>query len=225
MLFGHHVLSAAHDGAVWRVRATDRATRTTAELGFDALVLTDKLLLLPNTYAVMPPADHGPLALPPALTSTGAVVMLIALQRSAATTAEGTPSSATAAVSTYPSHPCIARVVHESAKPGRDRTGGREQFVVHSSAAYAEAHLEGEGLDDEAAVLAEMQVAFLELGVAGTGSVLHASVMAWDHAQPAPGSRVLDAAYSIDPARRGNFDIILVHLTRVFQPSVPYRAV
>eukprot|EP01051_Picozoa_sp_SAG22_P036692 SAG22_NODE_17919_length_296_cov_1.020305_1_plen_51_part_01 len=49
----------------------------------------------------------------------------------------------------------------------------------------------GEVLDDEAAVLAEMQAAFLWLpGLSGVGAggaaapvVLHASVMAWDHAQ------------------------------------------
>ena len=77
---------------------------------------------------------------------------------------------------------------------------------MHSPAEYAAAHLVGEGLDDEAAVLAEMQAAFFELGgealAAGGTDVVHASVMAWDHAQPAPGSRVLDADYRLDAARR-----------------------
>ena len=51
-------------------------------------------------------------------------------------------------------HPFIARVVHDSAKPGRGGGAGAmyDQWVVHSTAEYAAAHLVGESLDDEAAV-------------------------------------------------------------------------
>ena len=51
----------------------------------------------------------------------------------------------------------LARVIHESAKPGRTDTP-YDQWVVHSTAEYASAHLVGEALDNEAA---EMQEAFL----------------------------------------------------------------
>jgi renalase len=68
MLFGHHVLAAVHDGAVWRLSARDRATGTTSELAFDALVLSDKLLVLQDgTYSVLAPRDAGALTLPPSL--------------------------------------------------------------------------------------------------------------------------------------------------------------
>ena len=132
----------------------------------------------------------------------------------------------------------IARVVHDSAKPGRHGGDGRggshglDLWVAHSTAAYAAAHLVGEALDDEAAVLAEMQAAFLSFlggGYLGAGAgdgaaggeraggaggaapqppppqppeVVHASLMAWDHAQPTRGSRIADAAFRLDPARR-----------------------
>lgn len=204
MLFGHHVLSTEFDGAAWRVRATDRGTKVTTELNFDALVLSDKLLLLPNPYTVLAQSDHGPLALPSSLTSTGTIVMLIALSAANSTDSAAQGRSV---VSTYPNHPCIARVVHESAKPGRSGGGGEyDQWVVHSPAEFAAAHLVGEGLDDEAAVLAEMQAAFFELGskesVVRGRKVVHASVMAWDHAQTAPSSRVIDETHRLDAARR-----------------------
>jgi hypothetical protein len=60
MLFGHHVLAAVHDGAVWRLSARDRATGTTSELAFDALVLSDKLLVLQDgTYSVLASRCRG----------------------------------------------------------------------------------------------------------------------------------------------------------------------
>ena len=217
MLFGHHVLSAQHDGGMWRVRATDRSTGATADLAFDALVLSDKLLVLPNAYAVLAPRDHGPLALPPSLASTGAVVMLIALERGDVWTGAGAPAQPGARgpvhvvdCSTGPDpHPILARVVHDSAKPGRGGSGDYDQWVVHSRADYAAAHLveESPTLDDEAAVLAEMQAAFLALDLGlggGSGAVVaHASVMAWDHAQTAAGSRVAGREMCrVDPIRR-----------------------
>ena len=185
MLFGNHVLAAKHDGAVWRVRTQQRATDTTSELIFDALVLSDKLLVLPNTYSVLAPPDVGPLALPSSLTSTAAVVLLIALQPSAASTlsSSGLPP-ATTVVDCSKNHPqqqqqqqqhgggttaapILSRVIHESAKPGRRTDTTYDQWVVHSTAEYAELHLVGEALDNEAAVLAEMQEAFLELLLGG----------------------------------------------------------
>ena len=210
MLFGNHVLSAEHDGAVWRVRTQERGADTAAELVFDALVLSDKLLILPNTYAVIAPEDVGAVALPQSLASTGTIVLSVALLRSAAMTAAlpylpdtavANFSAATAAAAGR--SPIIARVIHDSAKPGRAADSPYDQWVVHSTADYATAHLVGESLDDEAAVLAEMRAAFLGAAASDlAAAVVHASVMAWDHAQTAEGSRVLDAAYRIDTARR-----------------------
>jgi hypothetical protein len=129
----------------------------------------------------------------------------------------------------------IARVVHDSAKPGRAAAAADspyDQWVVHSTAEYAAEHLVGESLDDEAAVLAEMLAAFLGAADSDTeaaaaaavlsSAVVHASVMAWDHAQTAKGSRVADAAYRIDtrekprerhrswPRNWANFSLIAV---------------
>lgn len=214
MRFGNHVLGARHDGAEWTLRTRDRLADTTASLAFDALVLSDKLLLLPNTYAVVAPAEAGPLALPSSLASTGTIVLLIALKRCEAMAALPHPAE-TAVVDytaggTASAHSILARAIHDSAKPGR-AGAPYDQWVVHSTAEYATAHLVGEALDDEAAVLAEMQAAFLGAGAPGgdaasaagtaAGAVVHASVMAWDHAQTAAGSRVAEATYRIDPAR------------------------
>jgi predicted NAD/FAD-dependent oxidoreductase len=150
------------------------------------------------------------------------VVLLIALQRGAAEQLGGGLPTSTTIIDCQsgPAAPAAAaailgRVIHESAKPGRPPTA-YDQWVVHSTAEYAATHLEGEALADEGAVLAEMQAAFLGLLLGGDGSadagaaaaakmgqaVVHASVMAWDHASAAPGSRVADAMYRIDPARR-----------------------
>ena len=64
--YGRHVRAARHDAASgeWVVRATNRADGADEEHRFDALVLSDKLLLLPNPYAILPPDEWGPLALP-----------------------------------------------------------------------------------------------------------------------------------------------------------------
>ena len=105
-------------------------------------MLSDKLLVLPNTYSALAPADVGALALPHSLTSTGTVVLLIALQRSATLAAALPPQTAVVDYAGHPAVGMIARVVHESAKPGR---GGADtpydQWVVHSTVEYAAAHL------------------------------------------------------------------------------------
>ena len=232
--FGNHVLTAQHRGTEWHVRTQDRASDSTVELIFDALVLSDKLLILPNTYAVLAPDDVGAVALPSTLASTGCIVLLIALLRTEAVVSAlpHPPETATVDYSRttdagggggggrgVQDGSIIARVIHDSAKPGRAAAEEYDQWVVHSTAEYAAAHLVGESLDDEAAVLAELQAAFFgTAGGADSGgdepaaaaaadatlldsAVVHASVMAWDHAQTAQGSRVADAAYHLDTAR------------------------
>ncbi|KAJ1616603.1 hypothetical protein T492DRAFT_538322 [Pavlovales sp. CCMP2436] len=84
LLYGHHVLAARHEAATgeWTIDVSDRANGGEKEhLVFDSLVFSDKLLLLPNPYAVLAPKEWGPLALPATLGSTGAVVLMLALER------------------------------------------------------------------------------------------------------------------------------------------------
>jgi predicted NAD/FAD-dependent oxidoreductase len=165
MFFGHHVLAAEYTtDLLWQVDVKGRQTGETVKLEFDALVLSDKLLVLPNMYSVLADAQAGVLALPNTLTSTGAVVMLVALERAAACGAlfPGAAESGVLSSSDYPQldSRVIEKVVHDSAKPGR-QAEGLDLWVVHSTAEYAAVHLRGEALDDEAAVLAEMRQAFL----------------------------------------------------------------
>ena len=197
MRFGHHVLSARPvSGGGWTVNSSCRATGEAVEDVFDALVLSDKLLVLPNKYAVLAEADHGPLALPRDLESTGAVVLLLALRKTPGSEgAVGGVRRLTAA-----DHEFLRLIVEDSSKPGR--VSEHDLYVVHSSHDYSRQHLVGEALDDEAAVRDEMVAAALAaLGRAGDATqVAHASVMAWDHAQPKPKSRV-DAPFLIDTER------------------------
>ena len=120
--FGQHVLAAEHNGGVWNVRAEERASGMIADFTFDALVLSDKLLVLPNTYAVLAPPQIGKLALPPGLASAGTIVLLIALEGGdgfSVPSSGGAAAVAAAPVVQFEQHPIFARVVHESSKPGR----------------------------------------------------------------------------------------------------------
>ena len=224
MLYGRHVRSAAHDPSTreWTLRATNRATERDEEHTFDALVLSDKLLVLPNPYAVIAPAEWGALALPETLASTGAVVLMLALEHPSPSAGAALPALLSAQRHALP--PPLELVVHESAKPGR-AAGGVDLWVAHSTREYAAARLRdddgsGPSLDDHAAVLAEMRAAALaalsavsrarlcassapsDAEAPFAPTVVHASVFAWDHAQTARGSRVTGATHSLDTARR-----------------------
>lgn len=215
MLYGRHVRSANHDAATneWVVRATNRADASEDEsYRFDALVFSDKLCLLPNPYAVLSPAEWGPLALPSTLSSRGVVVLMMAL--------DGAHHAAPLITSVRSP---LKMLVHDSAKPGRQQQlteSGRaiDLWVAHSTPEYAAAHLAGDdppGIDDEAAVLAEMQAAAraaLREAAAASGDaqgcapddiprVLHASIFMWDHAQPTAESR-LPTTHLLDATRR-----------------------
>ena len=162
MLHGRHVRTARHDAAAaaaageWIVSASNRADSSDEAFAFDALVFSDKLLLLPNPYAVLPAADWGPLALPPTLASTGAVVLMLALER-----AYDAPLPP---ILTSPQPP-LKLLIHDSAKPGREAAGGtHDLWVAHSTAEYAAQHLVGDdppGMDDEQLILLEMRAAAL----------------------------------------------------------------
>ena len=205
--YGRHVRAARHDAASgeWVVRATNRADGADEEHRFDALVLSDKLLLLPNPYAILPPDEWGPLALPRSLASSGTVVLMLALERDPTAAA---PASA-AVLRALPAP--LTLLVRDSSKPGRLPRDGVELWVAHTTAEYAAAHLRGDDppdLDDPPAVAAELQAAALAAIAAGDdeGScaaprVLHAQAFAWDHAQPTRES-TLAASHLLDGARR-----------------------
>ena len=155
--------------------------------------------------------DWGALALPETLASTGAVVLMLALEHSPPSAGDALPALLSAQRHALP--PPLELVVHESAKSGRAATGALDLWVVHSTREYAAARLcdddgSGPSLDDPAAVLAEMQAAALAALSAASrevtldASVVHASVFAWDHAQTARGSRVTGATHKLDAARR-----------------------
>lgn len=229
MLYGRHVRSARHDAVAgeWIVSASNRAHDSSDEAyTFDALVFSDKLLLLPNPYAVLPASDWGSLALPPTLASTGAVVLMLALERAYDAPIPPIITSA---------RPPLKMLVHDSAKPGRQAAAGvtADLWVAHSTPEYAAQHLVGDdppGMDDEQRILGELTAAALatlaaaaEQSCAAAGDpsqsaatvggaekeadgssapgVAHAAVFMWDHAQPAAESRV-PTSHLLDTSRR-----------------------
>lgn len=195
-LFGRHVQSAEYDEQqkVWNVRVVDRNDKGGKPQIhiFDALVMSDKLLVLPNTYAILDPAHWKNLALPLDLESTGAVVLLVAFQKPSATNITVTATATTVSGVRHiapDEHPFLKTIIHDSSKPGRNRNervhvvDGKQQqqqplsldssldsqfdlWVVHSTHEYAASHLVGEQLDDEEAVKQEMLDAFLATVVA-----------------------------------------------------------
>ena len=197
-LFGQHVQSAEYDEQqkVWNVRVVDRNDKGGKPQIhiFDALVMSDKLLVLPNTYAILDPAHWKNLALPLDLESTGAVVLLVAFQKPSATNITVTATATTVSGVRHiapDEHPFLKTIIHDSSKPGRNRNegvhvvDGKQQqqqqqplsldssldsqfdlWVVHSTHEYAASHLVGEQLDDEEAVKQEMLNAFLATVVA-----------------------------------------------------------
>ena len=185
MLFGRHVASTKFDGSTWRVSAHNRFAEEGLqheESTFDALVLSDKLLVLPNQYAVLPQADAGPLSLPP-IASEPCVVLLVALDRSRLPSADGacistwdvlaahsvtaSPGSASKAGSSLPAR----FIVHQSTKPQRElgEAPDVDLWTVHSGADFAAKHLreevEGEApsLVDEDVVKEEMLAEFMRI--------------------------------------------------------------
>ena len=178
MYFGHHVRAVTYDDdeSVWRLRATSRADGAEKLLSFDALVLSDKLLILPNVYAVLDPGSLGEelRKVPADLSSRGAIVLLAAFAETDISPSTSTPPpthtspSPPSSASCAPlqrfapgQHSFVERIIHDSSKPGRGGNG-YDLWVVHSTAAYAESHLVGEELDDAEAVKEEMIQALLE---------------------------------------------------------------
>jgi hypothetical protein len=138
LLFGRHVLSTSFSSETrrWRVTANNRfaeeALRTEVT-DFDALVLSDKLLVLPNIYSVLSESDRGPLSLPP-LSSKGCVVLLIALDRAKLPTDGTCPDDWDVLEARGPEgggHDAPVRLlIHESKKPQRDSPDELDLWVV-----------------------------------------------------------------------------------------------
>jgi hypothetical protein len=237
MLFGRHVLSAqfvakdcpATTKKVWRVSANNRIAADgpqREERDFDALVLSDKLLVLPNQYAVLSNEDVGALALP-SLASEACVVLLVALDK-AAISSHGLSARGVADVleatdkgnRESSADNAVRLIVHESNKPQRDLVpDSYDLWTLHSGRQYAARNLrpevdgEAPGLMDEEAVKAEMLAEFFRIlehsGACATGqapplkdSLVFSSLMAWDHAKPLAPDSVLAATHLIDTERR-----------------------
>jgi predicted NAD/FAD-dependent oxidoreductase len=212
MYFGHHVRAVAYDDeeSAWRVRATSRAEGAEKLLSFDALVLSDKLLILPNTYAVLDPESWGEelSKVPADLSSRGAVVLLAAFAQPGKSPSSPTPTPLRRFAPGE--HAFLERIIHDSSKPGRGDSSGYDLWVAHSTSEYAQSHLVGEQLDDAEAVKEEMTQALLEAIDADYDNdgasaacdatsqqegpsrreLVHSSIMAWDHSQPDDGNRL-----------------------------------
>ena len=206
--YGHHVQSAEYNASSekWMVTSLSRATNEVTVVSYDALVLSDKLLIQPNKYAVLSSTEIGVLALPGNLASKGAVVLLAAFKRGQ----ELPKNFAQELPGVYvpaPPHDFIEKTVHDSAKPHRGSHEKYDLWVVHSTPEYAASHLIGEQLNDQDAVLSEMKSAFLSmidpcaLSCPLEDHLAHASVMAWDHARPVESTR-LEKTYLLDSDRR-----------------------
>lgn len=236
-LFGKHVQKAEYDETekVWRVTVADRndpdyqkeSTAMTTTHLFEALVLSDKLLVLPNTYSILKQSDWKGLALPPGIESTAAVVLLVAFHKPVVGGADGIITG----VCESPKNPLLKTIVHESAKPGRNSNKNfhhqLDLWVVHSTHEYAVSHLVGEQLDDADSVRQELLDAFLiEIDAPSINQQLllaHTSVMAWDHAQPKDSDR-LTMSHLLDAPRRAGVCGDFFFGTPAFQacnPSLP----
>jgi len=212
-LFGKHVQTAKYDETknVWNVGVVDRndSNKAVIQHTFDALVLSDKLLVLPNTYAILDPVDWKTLAIPSDLGSTGAVVLLVAFEKTTTSVTEKTKLFQAGVWHMEDKHPFLKTIVHDSAKPGRDDNNGLDLWVIHSTHEYAASHLVGERLDDSEAVRKELLTAFLKVLSKEASltipefesKLMHSSVMAWDHAQPQESKR-LQTSHLFDADRK-----------------------
>eukprot|EP00927_Polykrikos_kofoidii_P050345 TRINITY_DN44260_c0_g1_i1.p1 TRINITY_DN44260_c0_g1~~TRINITY_DN44260_c0_g1_i1.p1 ORF type:complete len:409 (+),score=42.37 TRINITY_DN44260_c0_g1_i1:72-1298(+) len=201
MLFGRHVTSAnySEDEHEWVVSARSRGSGEVEMHYFDVLMLSDKLLVLPNQYAVLPSND--PIVSQfPNVTSVGTLVMLLAFKGELGS---GLPPL----LAELPADSPLSLVVHESAKPQRiQEDSPYDLWVAHSTETFAAAHLQedvgnGPSVGDEKVILQELERAFsTALRIPSLPPVVHASIMTWDHARPVAGERVA-ATHLLDRRR------------------------
>jgi len=193
IFYGTHVRSTQFVNGEWQVTAQKRQSEEEQEYRFDMLVFSDKLLLLPNQYAVLSPTNWGPLALSTSLTSSMVAVLLIALKE----------SIAPASTIIYTERPgsILKMLIHDSAKPGRSTTP--DLWVVHSTQEYAATRINQEGsFDDESKVLSDMREAFFAaVSPQSSPGISFETVFAWDHAQPDAASR-MQVSHLLDRERK-----------------------
>lgn len=191
VLYGTQAVSAEYspDRSEWRLELKDRATGQSEQRRLDVLILTDKLLVIPNQYCVL--RQPGALEIPDRLRSDETIVLLLALG----------PGCEWPTVELYelPGHSMLRLVVCEGSKPGRGGLPGL--WVAHSSREYAREHLEGEAVARPEQVACELTAAVLELLGAPEAEVVYASAFGWDHAQPSADSR-MPGECLFDPQRR-----------------------
>ena len=200
MLFGRHAVSAQYESGVgWHLTTKHRFAGPEQpeeeKMLFDGLVLSDKLLVLPNQYAVLSPEDTIGLQLPNTLQSTQTIVLLLAV------------TQATAPMVSeflFEGHQVLHRAFCDSLKPGRNHDEGTAMWVVHSTQSFALDNLDGEQIREVDSALARIRDSFMAIGYpedAVSATVLHSSVFAWDHAQPVSSS-CLSEPYRCDRERK-----------------------
>lgn len=188
VLFGRHARDAKFVDGQWHLTTANRLDGDKEEVHrFDALVLSDKLLVLPNRYAVLSPEDASTLSVPATLDSAGQVAMLLAFDP---------PLDVELDLIRLSGGP-LDMLVRDSSKPGRHSKA--DLWTARSTASYAAQHLQGEALDDEPAVLAELLAGF-KAAVGTEQQPSFSSVFAWDHAQPT--EQLAGRPFALDEARR-----------------------
>jgi len=193
ILFSRHVLSANFEKGVWILTAQNRTTRQVEEYRFDALVLSDKLLVIPNQYAVLSAeeeTDAGALSLPADMASDMVVVLLVAF-------AEPLESLGLGDLFYPTDSPVLRLLVRDSSKPGRAMVP--DLWVAHSTGSFAKAHISSEtgAFFDEGAATTQMQEAFFS-AVGCTEPTIFSSVFAWDHSRP---TGQVQASFKLDESR------------------------
>lgn len=207
MVYGTQALSASFEpGHGWRVKMQARGgDEEVTEALYDGLVLSDKLLLQPNRYQVLQEGPASPLYVPQPLTSSSAVVLMVAFSQPPVSSpwdvVDFSSSSASA------TERVAKRLVHESSKPSHDNGSGTDRWVLHATPEFARSHFVGENLDDEEEVKREMLDAFDRTfrvlhGVENVSErSIYASIFPWDMAQPVEEQRFYES-FLIDTERR-----------------------
>jgi predicted NAD/FAD-dependent oxidoreductase len=139
---------------------TNRLERDTREeYKFDALVLSDKLLAQPGQqYAILGSSDMSDVIppIPDSLRSSGQVALMLAFS----------PPQPVNLDMVRPSSGPLSLLVRDSSKPQRGGEGEAtniETWTARSTPDYADLHIVGEQLVNEAAVAEELRNAFFKV--------------------------------------------------------------
>eukprot|EP00931_Biecheleriopsis_adriatica_P009758 TRINITY_DN110832_c0_g1_i1.p1 TRINITY_DN110832_c0_g1~~TRINITY_DN110832_c0_g1_i1.p1 ORF type:complete len:413 (+),score=81.21 TRINITY_DN110832_c0_g1_i1:92-1330(+) len=190
VLYGRHARKAKFLDGRWQLTVTNRLEKDALEVyEFDALVLSDKLLVQPGQeYAILTESDAASLVPPlPTLRSSSQVALLLAFSKRLPVDMDLIRAV----------RGPLELLVRDSSKPQR---GKGETWTARSTSHYADLHLIGEQLDDEAVVSQELQRAFFAALQVPVTEPLVAVAFAWDHAQPLEEDR-LQELFSLDRSR------------------------